>query len=126
MGLTMNLDPPTWIHGMTVQLQQKTGIGVDSFNVPVHFEEWVDVNDVLVGQPTDAEQVNSMDLYGERAVYVLGIPKGDTHDWSAGTLVKFFGETWRTFGHGIEGIEDLVPGPWNKKVMVASYDTGSD
>lgn len=126
MGLTMNLNPPTWIHGMTVQLQQKTDIGVDSFNVPVHFEEWVDVNDVLVGQPTDAEQVNSMDLYGERAVYMLGIPKGDTHDWSAGTLVKFFGETWRTFGHGIEGIEDLVPGPWNKKVMVASYDTGSN
>ena len=126
MGLTMNLNPPTWIHGMTVQLQQMTGIGVDSFNVPVSVEEWVDVDDVLVGQPTDAEQVNSMDLYGERTVYVLGIPKGDTHDWSAGTLVKFFGETWRTFGHGIEGIEDLVPGPWNKKVMVASYGTSSD
>jgi hypothetical protein len=59
-------------------------------------------------------------------VYVLGIPKGDIHDWSAGTLVQFFGETWRIFGHGIEGIEDLVPGPWNKKVMVASYGTGSD
>ena len=125
MSLTMNLNPPTWIHGMTVQLQQMTGIGVDSFNVPVSVEEWV-VDDVLVGQPTDAEQVNSMDLYGERAVYVLGIPKGDTHDWSAGTLVQFFGETWRIFGHGIEGIEDLVPGPWNKKVMVASYGTGSD
>ena len=122
----MNLNPPTWIHGMTVQLQQMTGIGVDSFNVPVSVEEWVDVDDVLVGQPTDAEQVNSMDLYGKRAVYVLGIPKGDTHDWSAGTLVQFFGETWRIFGHGIEGIEDLVPGPWNKKVMVASYGTGSD
>ena len=126
MSLTMNLNPPTWIHGMTIQLQQMTGIGVDSFNVPVSVEEWVDVDDVLVGQPTDAEQVNSMDLYGERAVYVLGIPKGDTHDWSAGTLVQFFGETWRIFGHGIEGIEDLVPGPWNKKVMVASYGTFSD
>ena len=29
-------------------------------------------------------------------------------------------------GTGVEGIEDLVPGPWNKKVMVASYGTGSD
>ena len=126
MGLTMNLNPPTWIHGMTVQLQQKTAGAVDAFNIPTYSESWVDVDDVLVGQPTDAEQVNSMDLYGEKAVYVLGIPKGDTHDWSAGTLVQFFGETWRIFGHGIEGIEDLVPGPWNKKVMVASYGTGSD
>ena len=122
----MNLNPPTWIHGMTIQLQQKTIGAVDAFNIPTYSESWVDVDDVLVGQPTDAEQVNSMDLYGERAVYVLGIPKDDTHDWSAGTLVQFFGETWRIFGHGIEGIEDLVPGPWNKKVMVASYGTGPD
>lgn len=124
--LTMNLTPPNLIYGITVSLQQKTLGAVDDFNIPTYTEPWTDVEDVLVGQPTDSEQVNAMDLYGERAVYVLGIPKGDTHEWSAGILVQFFGETYRIFGHGIQGIDDLVPGPWNKKVMVASYGTGSD
>ena len=124
--LTMNLTPPNLIHGITVSLQQKTLGAVDDFNIPTYTESWTNVEDVLVGQPTDSEQVNAVDLYGERAVYVLGIPKGDTHEWAAGTLVQFFGETYRIFGHGIQGIDDLVPGPWNKKVMVASYGTGSD
>ena len=114
------------IHGITIQLQELTEIGVDAFNVPVMAEDWVFVDNVLVGQPTDAEQVDAMDLYGTRAVYILGIPKGDGHDWKAGTLVRFFGDTFRIFGHTIQGIEDMVPLQWNKKVMVASYVEGAD
>jgi hypothetical protein len=114
------------IHGITIQLQELTEIGVDAFNVPVMVEAWADVPDVIVGQPTDAEQIDAMDLYGSRAVYILGIPKGDTHEWKAGNLVRFFGETFRIFGHTIQGIEDMVPLQWNKKVMVAHYGESTD
>lgn len=114
------------IHGITVKLQTLTATGTDAFNVPTYAETWADVPDVIVGQPTDAEQIDAMDLYGSRAVYILGIPKGDTHDWSAGKLVQFFGETFRIFGHTIQGIDDMVPLQWNKKVMVANYGTGTD
>lgn len=114
------------IHGITIQLQKLTPGEADDFNVSTYTETWESVDNVLVGQPTDAEQVDAMDLYGARAVYVLGIPKGDTHEWLAGTLVKFFGGTFRIFGHTIQGIEDLVPLSWNKKVMVANYDERAD
>ena len=114
------------IHGITIQLQELTESGVDGFDVPTYTDDWVSVDNVLVGQPTDSEQISAMDLYGSRAVYILGIPKGDTHDWSAGRLVQFFGETFRIFGHTIEGIEDMIPLQWNKKVMVANYGTGTD
>lgn len=127
MSLTMTMnDLPVWIHGETVSLQVMTEGEVDAFNIPTWTETWEDVDDVLIGAPTDSEQVSALDLYGERAVYTLGIPKDDEHDWSAGTLVTFFGETWRIFGHGIQGIDDLVPGSWNKKVMVASIGTSTD
>ena len=108
------------IHGITVKLQTLTATGTDAFNIPTYSETWVNVDNVIVGQPTDAEQIDAMDLYGTRAVYVLGVPKGDTHDWSAGKLVEFFGEQFRIFGHTIQGIDDMVPLEWNKKIMVAN------
>lgn len=113
------------LHGITIQLEQVTASsGTDIFNVPIRTTGWADVANVIVGQPTDAEQVSAMDLYGCRAVYTLGIPKGDAHVWEAGLRVRFFGETFRIFGHTVQGIEDMVPLAWNKKVMVASVGTG--
>ena len=43
------------IHGITIQLQELTEIGVDAFNAPVMVETWADVPDVIIGQPTDAD-----------------------------------------------------------------------
>ena len=110
------------IHGITISLEvvTETESSPDSFGVPVYASTWVDVGDVIVGQPTDTERTNSMNLYGERAVYTLGIPKGDAHTWRSGLHVKFFGETFRIIGHTVKGIDDMVPLEWNKKVMVAS------
>lgn len=108
------------IHGITIKLQNLTSTGTDAFNIPTYSETWENVDNVIVGLPTDAELVDAMDLYGTRAVYVLGVPKGDTHDWSAGKLVEFFGEQFRIFGHTIQGIDDMVPLEWNKKIMVAN------
>lgn len=35
--------------------------------------------------------------------------------------LDFFNRTWKSFGYPIEGIDELVPGDWNKKVMVELY-----
>lgn len=114
------------ISGTTVRLQVLAVSGTDVLNVPTYTESWVDVENVLPGQPTDTEIVDGMTMYGKKAVYVLGIPKGDTHDWASGSLVEFFGEIFEIFGHSIQGIEENVPGPWNKKVMVAGYGTSAN
>ena len=58
---------------------------------------------------------------GRKAVYTLAIPKGDTHEWEDQKVI-FFGKEWRVFGAELEGIEDLIPLDWNKKVYVERYE----
>ena len=98
-------------------LHVKTPDGVDGFNNPVYKDNTVIVKNVLVGQPETEDISNSISLYGKRVTYVLGLPKGDEHDWTD-TEVEFFGQTYRTFGDVIQGIETNVPTPWHKKVRV--------
>lgn len=107
--------------GITVTLWERTQTGTDAFNDPVYALTSTTVDNVLVGQPTTDEVTSSTDLYGKKIEYMLGIPKGDTHDWTD-TAVEFFGRTYRTFGDVIEGIEANVPTPWHKKVRVCRYE----
>lgn len=108
------------IKGIPVTLYERTQTGIDAFNQPIFEETPVTVENVLV-QPTSAEDVaTSTDLYGKKAEYILGIPKGDTHNW-IDSKIEFFGYTFKSFGFPTQGIEELVPGEWNKKVMVAIY-----
>ena len=107
--------------GITVKLWERTQTGTDAFNDPVYALTSTNVDNVLVGQPTTEEITSSTDLYGKKIEYMLGIPKGDTHDWTD-TAVEFFGRTYRTFGDVIEGIEANVPTPWHKKVRVCRYE----
>ncbi len=108
------------IHGIPVRLYVKTRTGTDAFNAPVYEEMPVDVPNVLVGEPTADDIVNELQLYGKRIAYTLGIPKGDTHDWDDVT-VEFFGRKFRTYGDVTQGIDDLIPLAWNKKVKVERY-----
>lgn len=108
------------IHGITVRLYEKTPAGADAFNAPVYTETPQDVPNVLVGEPDAADIVNDLQLYGKRIAYTLGIPKGDTHSWEDAT-VEFFGQKFRTYGGVTQGIEDLIPLNWNKKVKVERY-----
>lgn len=94
--------------------------GSDPFGNPIYEETDIDVENVLVSPTSTDDIVNQLTLTGKKAVYTLGIPKGDTNDWED-KEVKFFGKRWRTFGFPIEGIEDLIPLDWNKKVMVEHY-----
>ena len=106
------------IKGITVKVAVKTATGtVDGFNRAVYTSELVDVDNVLVAPLSDAEILETLNLTGKRAVYQLGIPKGDTHDWE-NTEVQFFGETFRTIGKPTMGIEANIPLEWNKKVKV--------
>lgn len=106
--------------GITVILYEKTLIGYDELNNAVYDENPVEVKDVLVGQPSTDDITNSLSLYGKKLDYVLGLPKGDEHDWDD-AKVEFFGKSFRSFGDVIEGIEANVPTRWHKQVRVQRY-----
>ena len=109
------------IRGTTVTLYERHLSGVDTLNNPVYTQTAVAVENVLVAQPTTDDIAQSLQLYGKRAEYVLGLPKGDSHDWE-GAEVAIFGQRYRAFGRVLEGIEANVPGPWHKQVRVARYE----
>ena len=106
--------------GAPVVLHVKTLSGYDDLYNPVYTDTTVTVQNVLIGQPTTDDVTDSIQLYGKRLDYMLGIPKGDTHVWED-TEVEFFGQKFRTFGATIQGIEANIPTPWHKKVRVERY-----
>ena len=106
--------------GMTVQLVVNTVTGYDPFGNPIEKEELVDVADVLVGQPTTDDVANTIQLYGKKIAYVLGIPKGDTHNWTD-TTVYIWGEPYRTIGYPQTGIQENIPLRWGSNVKVERY-----
>lgn len=106
------------MRGITVTIHPKA---LDDYNTigeaVFEYDEPIEVDNVLVA-PASAEEILEADnLYGKKAVYTLGIPKGDTNDWQD-QWVSFFGLDWQTFGIPLEGIDALVPTAWNKKVTV--------
>lgn len=112
------------MNGITVTLYDRTKTGTDALNHPIYTETAVTVDNVLVAPMSDEEVLQTYTLTGRRAVYQMGIPKGDTHDWTAGKKVNFFGENRRIIGLPQEGIEKLIPLSWNKKVRVERYEQG--
>ena len=111
----------TMIKGITVNLVDKISDSVDPFGTPIYRDAEIPIDNVLVSPSTTDDMVNQLNLTGKKAVYTLAIPKGDEHDWED-KEVRFFGQTWRTFGFVTQGIEHLIPLDWNKKVMVERYE----
>lgn len=109
------------IRGITITLYERTQTGTDAFGGPVYQEAAVPVDNVLVGEPSAEDVIHEMQLYGKRIAYVLGIPKGDAHDWEDVT-VEFFGQKFRTYGGVTQGIDAMIPLLWNKKVKVERYE----
>ena len=107
------------IRGTTVILLSKRQTGTDAFNKPIYTEDKIPVENVLIAPVSDAEILDTLNLTGRKAVYQLGIPKNDTHDWE-GQRVRFFGETWRVIGKPVRGMDELIPLDWNLKVKVES------
>lgn len=109
------------MHGIKVTLYDKVQTGKDPYNAPVYKEVPVQVENVLVAPLSATEIVEALQLHGKKAVYQIGIPKGDEHTWED-RRVDFFGHSWHTIGFVTEGIEDLVPTQWHKKVQVERYE----
>lgn len=110
----------TAITGITVRLKTRVQTGTDEFKRPVYEENFVDVENVLVGVPSSEDVINELNLSGKRITYTLGIPKGDTHNW-VDTEVEIWGELYRTIGYPTQGIDENIPLSWNKKVQVERY-----
>lgn len=109
------------IHGITITLVSKQVVGKDPFGNEIKDDVEIKVDNVIVAPATADDITNQLNLTGRKAEYTLGIPKGDMNDWENKEVI-FFGQRWRTFGIPLEGIEDLIPLEWNKKVMVERYE----
>ena len=109
------------IHGIPVTLITKDITGYDPLCEPITEDIETVVENVIVSPTSQYDIVRNLELHGKHAVYTLGIPKGDTHDWDSAEVV-FFGKRWRTFGATIEGIESMIPLQWNKKVTVEAFE----
>lgn len=109
------------IKGITILLYEKEKTGTDDFNRDIYTGSPVEVENVLVAPLSETEILDTMNLTGRRAVYQLGIPKGDEHNWTD-KKVEFFGETWHTIGDVQQGIEAMIPLEWNKKVRVEKFN----
>ena len=109
------------IKGISVVLYDKVRTGTDPFGKPIFEESPVTVSNVLPSPATSDDVATEQSLSGRKVEYILGIPKGDTHDWRE-KKVSFFGQTFKTFGLPTEGIEENTPLLWNKKVKVERYE----
>lgn len=103
------------LRGIQVMLHTQVQTGTDPFNRPIYQEAETVVDNVLVTPATETEITDTLNITGRKAVYTLGIPKGNTNDWTD-KKVSFFGQTFRTIGSPVEGIEEMIPLDWNKKV----------
>ena len=110
------------MQGVSVTLyERQSTYNTDAFNNKIYATKAETVDNVLVGQPTTDEITSSIDLYGKKIEYMLGLPKGDSHDWE-NSRVTIVGKDYMTFGAVIEGIEANIPTPWHKKVRVCRYE----
>ena len=106
--------------GITVQLVVKSASETDPFGAPIETEEIIDIPDCLVGQPSSDEIAQTMEMYGKQIAYIVGIPKGDEHEW-VDTDVIIWGERFRTIGYPMTGIQENIPLRWGKNVRVERY-----
>ena len=109
------------IKGITVKLYDKVQTGEDEFGHPIYKEVAIEIDNVLVGEPTTDDITTTQDLIGKVVAYTLGIPKGDEHEWKD-RRVEFFGESFMTIGFPVQGIDENIPLIWNKKVKVERYE----
>lgn len=109
---------------ITVQLVVKTQEGTDPFGAPIETETLVDVPGCLVGQPSSDDISQTLEMYGKKLAYMVGVPKGDTNKWYD-TEVIIWGERYRTIGYPQTGIQDNIPLSWGQNVKVERYGWSS-
>lgn len=93
---------------------------MDPFGNEIYDEKKIKVDNVLVIPTSSDDMVSQLSINGKKAIYSLAIPKGDTNNWEDREVI-FFGQRWKTFNFVTQGIEDMIPLEWNKKVLVEKY-----
>lgn len=113
------------MRGIAVTLYDTEETGRDAFNNPIVTETAITVENVLVGEPSTDDYASSVSVYGKQIRFMLGIPKGDTHNWTdkkvTWTDAQGNTQTVKTFGYPIMGVEANIPGPWHMKVRCEQY-----
>lgn len=109
------------LKGITVTLLGETVKGKDPFGKEIIEESEINIENVLVAPATTDDIKNQLNIDGKKIEYTLAIPKDDTNDWTDKKVI-FFGKTWHTVGIPLEGISDLIPLEWNRKVTVERYE----
>lgn len=109
------------IKGTTIILLNKVQTGMDAFRNPVYEFAEEEVENVLIAPASSTEIIDTLNLTGKKIVYNLAIPKGDTHIWE-NSFVKFFDAVWRVVNIPEQGMVDMIPLEWNKKVQVERYE----
>lgn len=106
--------------GTTVYLISEEVTGYDPFGAPIVTETREAVNDCLVGSPSTDDITDTLNLYGKKVEYVVGIPKGDTHTWRD-AVVEIWGERFRVIGYPTTGIQENIPLRWGQNIKVERY-----
>ena len=116
------------IKGTSITLYEEQITGYDKFGAPIIKVIPTVVDNVLVGEPSTDDITTSTSMFGKKIEYMLGIPKGDNHDWTNKKVewVDAYGvtHTLKTFGFPITGIEANLPSqlPWHMKVRCEAYE----
>lgn len=109
------------LRGIPVTLIGKSVKGKDPFGKEITVDFDIEVDNVLVAPASTEDITNQLSLTGKKVAYTLAIPKGDSNDW-VNKEVHFFGQRFRTIGMPLEGIKELIPLGWNRKVQVEHYE----
>lgn len=115
---------PRLLRGVPVTLYVRTATETkDAFGREQYTETATVIDNVLIQplQRTTDVPTETTNITGEKTSYILGIPKTDTHDWK-NCRVDFFGNSYRTESGEWQGIDDLIPGDWNRKIVARRYD----
>lgn len=110
--------------GVTVILIDKVDSGqTDELNRKIYIDSPITVSDVLVAPASGQEIIDTLNLYGKKAIYTLGIPKTDTNTWDDREVIlpAPFAGRYRTIGYSTAGIDAMIPLRWNRKVTVERY-----
>ena len=109
------------IKGITVTLHAETVTGYDEWGNEEVTKSDVTVDNVLVRPLTTEEQITDFNFYGEKSIYELCIPKGDTKTWT-NRVVTFFGQDWFVFSPPSQTIDEMTPLDWNAHYKVKRYE----
>ena len=63
------------LSGISVTLYEQVQMGTDRFGAPIYEEVPVEVENVLVGEPSTDDITTATQMYGKTIQYMLGIPK---------------------------------------------------